>query len=78
MDLLSSITCVGAAIILVVTLLTVRNQQQKMYELEQRIFYIEDVLIDRLYGPEFNNNNQVNFIHFHGRLTCHRNQYSLL
>tara|TARA_A100001515_G_C4532583_1_gene197430 strand:+ start:565 stop:759 length:195 start_codon:yes stop_codon:yes gene_type:complete len=61
MDLLSSIICVGAAIILVVTLLTVRNQQQKMYELEQRIFYIEDVLIDRLYGPEFNNNNQVNF-----------------
>ena len=61
MDLLSSIICVSAAVILVVTLLTVRNQQQKMYELEQRIFYIEDVLIDRLYGPEFNNNNQVNF-----------------
>ena len=61
MDLVSSITCVGAAIILGVTLLTVRNQQQKMYELEQRIFYIEDVLIDRLYCPEFNNNNQVNF-----------------
>ena len=61
MDLLSSVICVSAAIILVVTLLTVRNQQQKMYELEQRIFYIEDVLIDRLYGPEFNNNNQVNF-----------------
>ncbi len=53
MDLLSSITCVGAAIILGVTLLTVRDQQQKMYELEQRIFYIEDLLIDRLYGPEF-------------------------
>ena len=60
MDLLSSITCVGAAIILVVTLLTVRNQQQKMYELDQRIFYIEDVLINLLYGPEFKNNNQLN------------------
>ena len=44
MDLLSSITCVGAAIILGVTLLTVRDQQQKIYELEQRIFYIEDQL----------------------------------
>ena len=61
MDLLSSITCVGAAIILAVTLLTVRNQQQKMYELEQRIFYIEDVLIDNLYGSEFYENRQVNF-----------------
>lgn len=61
MDLLSSVICVSAAIILVVTLLTVRNQQQKMYELEQRIFYIEDVLIDRLYGPEFYENRQVNF-----------------
>ena len=61
MDLLSSVICVSAAIILIVTLLTVRNQQQKMYELEQRIFYIEDVLIDRLYGPEFYENRQVNF-----------------
>ena len=61
MDLLSSVICVSTAIILVVTLLTVRNQQQKMYELEQRIFYIEDVLIDRLYGPEFYENRQVNF-----------------
>ena len=61
MDLLSSVICVSAAIVLVVTLLTVRNQQQKMYELEQRIFYIEDVLIDRLYGPEFYENRQVNF-----------------
>tara|TARA_Y100000401_G_scaffold105403_1_gene98030 strand:- start:1013 stop:1207 length:195 start_codon:yes stop_codon:yes gene_type:complete len=61
MDLLSSITCVGAAIILGVTLLTVRDQQQKMYELEQRIFYIEDILIDRLYGPDFYENRQVNF-----------------
>jgi len=61
MDLLSSIICVGAAIILGVTLLTVRDQQRKMYELEQRIFYIEDILIDRLYGPEFYENRQVNF-----------------
>lgn len=61
MDLLSSVICVSAAVILIVTLLTVRNQQQKMYELEQRIFYIEDVLIDRLYGPEFYENRQVNF-----------------
>ena len=61
MDLLSSVICVSAAVILIVTLLTVRNQQQKMYELEQRIFYIEDILIDRLYGPEFYENRQVNF-----------------
>lgn len=61
MDLLSSVICVSAAVILIVTLLTVRNQQQKMYELEQRIFYIEDVLIDRLYGPEFYENREVNF-----------------
>jgi hypothetical protein len=61
MDLLSSVICVSAAVILIVTLLTVRNQQQKMYELEQRIFYIEDVLIDRLYGPEFQENREVNF-----------------
>ena len=61
MDTLTSIICVAAAIILGVTLLTVRDQQQKMYELEQRIFYIEDILIDRLYGPEFYKNRQVNF-----------------
>ena len=61
MDLLSSVICVSAAVILIVTLLTVRNQQQKMYELEQRIFYIEDILINNLYGPEFYENRQVNF-----------------
>ena len=56
MDTLTSIICVAAAIILGVTLLTVRDQQQKMYELEQRIFYIEDILINKLYGPEFYEN----------------------
>lgn len=61
MDTLTSIICVTAAIILGVTLLTVRDQQQKMYELEQRIFYIEDILINKLYGPEFYENRQVNF-----------------
>lgn len=61
MNVLTSIVCVAVAIILGVTLLTVRDQQQKMYELEQRIFYIEDILIDRLYGPEFYENRQVNF-----------------
>ena len=61
MDTLTSIICVAAAIILGVTLLTVRDQQQKMYELEQRIFYIEDILINNLYGPEFYENRQVNF-----------------
>jgi len=61
MDLLSSVICVSAAVILIVTLLTVRDQQQKMYELEQRIFYVEDILIDNLYGPEFYENRQVNF-----------------
>jgi len=61
MDTLTSIICVAAAIILCVTLLTVRDQQQKMYELEQRIFYIEDILINKLYGPEFYENRQVNF-----------------
>lgn len=61
MNTLTSIICVAAAIILGVTLLTVRDQQQKMYELEQRIFYIEDILINKLYGPEFYENRQVNF-----------------
>ena len=61
MNTLTSIVCVAAAIILGVTLLTVRDQQQKMYELEQRIFYIEDILINNLYGPEFYENRQVNF-----------------
>jgi len=61
MDTLTSIICVAAAIILGITLLTVRDQQQKMYELEQRIFYIEDILINKLYGPEFYENRQVNF-----------------
>ena len=61
MDLLSSITCVGASIILGITLLTVRSQQQKIFDLEQRVFYIEDILIDNLYGPEFYKNSQVNF-----------------
>ena len=61
MNVLTSIVCVVAAIILGVTLLTVRDQQQKMYELEQRIFYIEDILINNLYGPEFYENRQVNF-----------------
>jgi len=61
MNTLTSIICVAAAIILGVTLLTVRDQQQKMYELEQRIFYIEDILINNLYGPEFYENRQVNF-----------------
>ena len=61
MDTLTSIICVAAAIILGITLLTVRDQQQKMYELEQRIFYVEDILIDNLYGPEFYENRQVNF-----------------
>lgn len=61
MNVLTSIVCVAAAIILGVTLLTVRDQQQKMYELEQRIFYIEDILINNLYGPEFYENRQVNF-----------------
>ena len=61
MNVLTSIISVVAAIILGVTLLTVRDQQQKMYELEQRIFYIEDILINKLYGPEFYENRQVNF-----------------
>ena len=61
MNTLTSIVCVAAAIILGITLLTVRDQQQKMYELEQRIFYIEDILINKLYGPEFYENRQVNF-----------------
>jgi len=61
MNVLTSIISVVAAIILGVTLLTVRDQQQKMYELEQRIFYIEDILINNLYGPEFYENRQVNF-----------------
>jgi len=61
MNTLTSIVCVAAAIILGVTLLTVRDQQQKIYELEQRIFYIEDILINNLYGPEFYENRQVNF-----------------
>ena len=61
MNTLTSIVCVAVAIILGVTLSTVRDQQQKMYELEQRIFYIEDILINNLYGPEFYENRQVNF-----------------
>ena len=61
MNVLTSIISVVAAIILGVTLLTVRDQQQKIYELEQRIFYIEDILINNLYGPEFYENRQVNF-----------------
>ena len=53
--------CLFALTVLLITVLTIRDQQQKMYELEQRIFYIEDILINNLYGPEFYENRQVNF-----------------
>ena len=48
-------------VFLILTTLTVREQQKKLYELEQRIYYIEDVVSLWIYGPINIDDKQVDF-----------------
>ena len=39
----------------------IRSQQQKIYELDQRVFYLEDVVTFYIYGPVDENDKEVDF-----------------
>ena len=43
------------------TIISVREHQKKLYELEQRIYYIEDVVSLWIYGPIDADDKQVDF-----------------
>ena len=48
-------------IFLGMTTISVREHQKKLYELEQRIYYIEDVVSLWIYGPIDTDDKQVDF-----------------
>lgn len=39
----------------------IRSQQQRIYELDQRVFYLEDVVTFYIYGPVDTDNKEVDF-----------------
>ena len=39
----------------------IRSQQQKIYELDQRVFYLEDVVTFYIYGPVDDDDKEVDF-----------------
>ena len=60
-EYISTLLFLIGVIFLGMTTISVREHQKKLYELEQRIYYIEDVVSLWIYGPINIDDKQVDF-----------------
>ena len=60
-EYISTLLFLIGVIFLGMTTISVREHQKKLYELEQRIYYIEDVVSLWIYGPINTDDKQVDF-----------------